>query len=82
MLENSVRVCSNINNADSNYGYLCVVRPPFPIEVSIVFTGSQISTHIDDVCALLLGEPPLHAYAVADNTYIVLEVRVYDPWTG
>lgn len=77
-LRGGVRTCHGLSFGSPRY--LCVARVPTRVGVSMVLGNSIAHVDVDNGCLLVLEEVPVHIYTNSSSG-VVIEVRLYDPWT-
>lgn len=78
LVEDSVELCTNSSRSTS---YFCIFRIPKPVNLTVVYSSSINYIYAGDRCAATLDELPIHIYGYIDGIPIVVEVKVYEPWT-
>lgn len=79
-LGEGVELCG-ASQATASTRYLCVFKVPGSVNTTAVYSEAIESIYVFNNCVALLGELPLAVYGRSDDSYLVFEVKILDPWS-
>lgn len=77
----AIDLCEGVYGDYNNTMYLCIFRVDEPINLTIVYRYSAEVIHVNRRCTHLSRDLPLIAHGHSSDSAVLLEVKIYDPWT-